>query len=499
MDVMAQNPPPSLRTTDKSSAPTPGPNRASIIIVLLLGAFLPPLDFYIVNLALPAIGNGLRTTGAQLQLIVSCYASAYAVFLITGGRLGDLYGRKRMFITGMAGFIIASAICGLAPNGSVLILGRILQGASAAVMAPQVLATIRTIFSTAEQPRVIGLYGSVFGLASIVGQLFGGVLITLHPLGLTWQSIFLINVPIGIVALLGALRFLPEAKPLSQPKVDLTGVLLLSLLLGSIIYPLTRGREAGWPAWTFISFAASIPLLVLFIWFEGWLAKVGGSPLVDLKLFKNPTFVAGLAMAFLFYCISVFFLTFGIYLQSGLGWTCLASGIGILPFAFGFFAGTLRSAKLYAQMGNHILSVGFGLLACGFATTAGALRAGFGPGIVFYLGLVCAGVGQGLLQPSTVRIVLTEVEPEQAGLAAGVVTSILQVGSAVGVAAVGSVFFTVLGQQTGSRPYGNAFASALAVAAFLQVLGMLLATKMNHRRRAQAEVASTTTVIRSSE
>jgi MFS family permease len=495
MDVMAQNPPPSLRTTDKSSAP----RRAPIIIVLLLGAFLPPLDFYIVNLALPAIGNGLRTTGGQLQLIVSCYASAYAVFLITGGRLGDLYGRKRMFITGMAGFIIASAICGLAPNGSVLILGRILQGASAAVMAPQVLATIRTIFSTAEQPRVIGLYGSVFGLASIVGQLFGGVLITLHPLGLTWQSIFLINVPIGIVALLGALRFLPEAKPLSQPKVDLTGVFLLSLLLGSIIYPLTRGREAGWPAWTFISFAASIPLLVLFIWFEGWLAKVGGSPLVDLKLFKNPTFVAGLAMAFLFYCISVFFLTFGIYLQSGLGWTCLASGIGILPFAFGFFAGTLRSAKLYAQMGNHILSVGFGLLACGFATTAGALHAGFGPGIVFYLGLVCAGVGQGLLQPSTVRIVLTEVEPEQAGLAAGVVTSILQVGSAVGVAAVGSVFFTVLGQQTGSRPYGNAFASALAVAAFLQVLGMLLATKMNHRRRAQAEVASTTTVIQSSE
>jgi MFS family permease len=495
MDVMAQNPPPSLRTTDKSS----GPSRAPIIIVLLLGAFLPPLDFYIVNLALPAIGNGLRTTGGQLQLIVSCYASAYAVFLITGGRLGDLYGRKRMFITGMAGFIIASAICGLAPNGSVLILGRILQGASAAVMAPQVLATIRTIFSTAEQPRVIGLYGSVFGLASIVGQLFGGVLITLHPLGLTWQSIFLINVPIGIVALLGALRFLPEAKPSSQPKVDLTGVFLLSLLLGSIIYPLTRGREAGWPAWTFISFAASIPLLVLFIWFEGWLAKVGGSPLVDLKLFKNPTFAAGLAMAFLFYCISVFFLTFGIYLQSGLGWTCLASGIGILPFAFGFFAGTLRSAKLYAQMGNHILSVGFGLLACGFATTAGVLHAGFGPGIVFYLGLVCAGVGQGLLQPSTVRIVLTEVEPEQAGLAAGVVTSILQVGSAVGVAAVGSVFFTVLGQQTGSRPYGNAFASALAVAAFLQVLGMLLATKMNHRRRAQAEVASTTTVIQSSE
>ena len=496
---MTQNPTPSLRGPDRRSAPISGPSRTPIIIVLLMGAFLPPLDFYIVNLALPAIGNGLRTTGGQLQLIVSCYASAYAVFLITGGRLGDLYGRKRMFMAGMAGFIVASAICGFAQNGSILILGRILQGGSAAVMAPQVLATIRTIFSVAEQPRVIGLYGSVFGFAAIVGQLFGGALITLHPLGLTWQSIFLINIPIGAVAFLGAMRFLPEARPMSRPKIDLVGVFLLSLLLGSIIYPLTRGREAGWPAWTFISFAGSIPLLALFIWFEGWLANMGGSPLVDLKLFKNRTFVAGLAMAFLFYCISVFFLTFGIYLQSGLGWTSLASGIGILPFAFGFFAGTLRSAKVYARIGNHILSVGFGLLAGGFAITAGALHAGFGPGIIFYVGLICAGVGQGLLQPSTVRIVLTEVEPEQAGLAAGVVTSILQVGAAVGVAAVGSVFFTVLGQQTGSRAYGNAFASALAVTAVLQVLGIPLATKTNHRRRAQDAVAPPAAVTQSSE
>lgn len=470
----------------------PAQNRTLIVAVLLLGAFLPPLDFYIVNLALPAIRDGLQASGGQLQLIVSCYASAYAVFLITGGRLGDLYGRKRMFITGMTGFIVASTICGLAPNGSVLIVGRILQGASAAVMAPQVLATIRTIFSVQEQPRVIGLYGSVFGLASIAGQLLGGALITLHPFSLTWQSIFLINVPIGIVALVGSMKFLPEIKPSARTQIDLVGVLLLSLLLGSIIYPLTRGREAGWPAWTFVSFAASVPLLALFIWFERWLGRLGRSPLVDLNLFKNRTFVIGLAMAFLFYCISVFFLTFGIYLQNGLGWTSLASGIGILPFAFGFFAGTLRSAKLYQRVGNHILSIGFGLLAGGFAITAGALHANLGPGIIFYVGLIGAGVGQGLLQPSTVRIVLTEVEPEQSGLAAGVVTSILQIGSAVGVAAVGSVFFAVLGQQTGAVAYGNSFASALAVAAALQVVGMLLAAKMNHGRQLRAEMSPAT-------
>ena len=170
---------PSRGTTLVASAELQSSRRFAIA-VLLMGAFLPPLDFYVVNLALPAIRQGLRTTGSELQLIISSYASAYAVFLITGGRLGDLYGRKRMFITGMACFILASTTCGFAPNGLVLICGRILQGASAAVMAPQVLATIRILFSEEEQPKVIGLYGSVFGLASIVGQLLGGALITWH-------------------------------------------------------------------------------------------------------------------------------------------------------------------------------------------------------------------------------------------------------------------------------------------------------------------------------
>ncbi len=457
--------------------------RRLAIAVLLMGAFLPPLDFYIVNLALPAIREGLRTTGSQLQLIISSYASAYAVFLITGGRLGDLYGRKRIFMTGMACFVLASIICGLAPDGLVLICGRLLQGASAAVMAPQVLATIRILFSVEEQPGVMGLYGSVFGLASIMGQLLGGALITWHPFGLTWQSIFWINVPIGAIALVGAARFVPEIQPSRRARLDLTGVALLSLFLGSIIYPLTCGREAGWPPWTFISFAASVPILVVFVRTERWISRIGGDPLIDLGLFRNVTFVIGLVMAFLFYCISVFFLTFGIYLQSGLGWTALGSGIGILPFAIGFVAGSLRSAKLFERIGNHILSVGFALLTLGFGITALDLYAGHGPGIILYLGLISAGIGQGFLQPSTVRIVLSEVEPEKAGLAAGVVTSTLQIGAAVGVAAIGSVFFGVLNKQTNEAAYGEAFASALAVAAFLQAIGMALGAILNKRQR----------------
>jgi MFS family permease len=333
---------------------------------------------------------------------------------------------------------------------------------------------------------VIGLYGSVFGLASVVGQLLGGALITWHPLGLTWQSIFLINVPIGVLALTGASRFLPEIQPSRRVRIDLIGVALLSLFLGSVIYPLTCGRETGWPPWTFLSFAASIPILAVFIFAEQRMARRGGDPLVDLKLFRNFTFVIGLTMAFLFYCISVFFLTFGIYLQNGLGWTALESGIGILPFAAGFFAGTLRSAKLFERIGNHILSVGFGLITLGFGTTALALFAGHRPDLIFYVGLICAGVGQGFLQPSTVRIVLTEVEPEKAGLAAGVVTSTLQIGAAVGVAALGSIFFGVLNKQTTASAYGEAFASALAGAACLQAIGMALGAILNWRGRLEA-------------
>jgi EmrB/QacA subfamily drug resistance transporter len=466
-------------------------SRRLAMVVLLIGAFLPPLDFFIVNLALPSIRVGLKATGSELQLVISFYASAYAVFLITGGKLGDLYGRKKMFMTGLAGFVFSSALCGFAPTGTVLVTGRVLQGISAAVMAPQVLAAIRNLFSTAEQPKAIGLYGSVFGLASVIGQLLGGALITLHPFGFTWESIFLINLPIGLLAFIGAARFLPETQPSRGVHLDLLGVLLLSLFLGSIIYPLTQGREAGWPVWTFISFGASVPLLALFIWVEHRIARTGGDPLIDLRLFKNSTFVIGLVMAFLFYCISAFYLTFGIYLQSGLSWSALASGIAILPYTLGFFAGSLGSANLFRRIGNGILNVGFGLLAIGFGITALWVFTDHGPGTVFYLGLVTAGAGQGFLQPSTVRIVLTEVEPQKAGLAAGVVTSALQVASAFGVAGIGSVFFSVLGSRQGPSEYGHSFATTLGIVALVQVAGMLLAMALNsmHARRARAPEA----------
>ena len=235
------------------------------LAVLFVGAFLAPLDYFIVNLALPSIHTGLNATDAQLQLVVSAYASAYAVLLITGGRLGDLFGRRRMFMTGMAAFVVASALCGFATSGHMLVISRIVQGIAAAIMAPQVLATIRAVVPLHRQTKVMSLYGFVFGLSSIVGQLGGGALITYHPFGLDWRIIFLINIPIGIVAFIGTWKFVPENQPATRTGIDLKGVALLSVVLLLVIYPMTHGREAGWPAWTFAMFALAVPAFALFV------------------------------------------------------------------------------------------------------------------------------------------------------------------------------------------------------------------------------------------
>jgi EmrB/QacA subfamily drug resistance transporter len=458
---------------DGSLAETTIP-RPMALVVLLMGAFLPPLDYFIVNLALPAIREGVQATSAQIQLIVSAYASAYAVFLITGGRLGDLFGRKRMFLTGLTGFTASSALCGFATSGSLLVAGRILQGITASVMAPQVLASIRTVFTPEQQVKIMGIYGFVFGAASIVGQLGGGALISYGPFGLGWQAIFFVNVPVGVLALLGAWRFIPENVPSRVASLDLRGVALLSLFLALVVYPLTHGRESGWSPWLFFSLAASLPVFAIFLWIERRLKREGRDPLVDLDLFLNPAFTAALALAFLFYCDSVFFLTYGIYLQTGLGWTPMASGIAIMPFAIGLLVGPLSSTALANRIHGHVLTVGFGLMALGFSTVAVAARLSTVPTALFYAGLVAAGIGHGIVLPSIVRIALKEADQTKSGLASGVVISTLQIGSAFGTAAISGLFFAALGKQTTPTAYALAFRSGVTVNAALLFVCILL-------------------------
>ncbi|HZZ11107.1 MAG TPA: MFS transporter, partial [Paraburkholderia sp.] len=371
---------------------------------------------------------------------------------------------------GMAAFVVASALCGFATSGHMLVLSRIVQGIAAAVMAPQVLATIRAVVPLQQQTRVMSFYGFVFGLSSIVGQLGGGALITYHPFGLDWRIIFLINIPIGILAFIGTWKFVPENQPLTHTGLDVKGVALLSAVLLLIIYPMTHGREAGWPAWTFAMFALAVPAFALFIATEQRVARKGGHPLVDLQLFRNRTFALGLLLAFLFYCNSAFFLTYGIYLQTGLHWSPLASGVAIMPFATGFVIGPLSSPAVVKRLGGHVLTLGFSMMTLGFAVTCWSATRAATPDLLFYCGLVCAGIGQGLLLPSIMRIVLLEVAPEKAGLASGLVSSTLQIGSAFGAAAIGGAFFGAindLGGHSSTGAYAHAFQLSLAINASL--------------------------------
>ncbi|PXW27262.1 MFS transporter [Paraburkholderia caballeronis] len=454
------------------------------LVVLLVGAILPPLDYFIVNLALPAIRDGLGASAAQLQLVVSAYACANAVAQITGGRLGDLYGRKRLFMLGMAGFVLASTLCGLATSGSVLVAGRVLQGLFAAILAPQVLATIRSVFAPHEQVRVMSFYGFVFGVAAVIGQLGGGALISLHPFGLGWRAIFLVNLPIGVFALLGSWRFIPESRPPRGARIDLPGTLLLSLFLLMLVYPLTRGREEGWPLWMLACLAGSVPVLGLLLKVEWQRLGAGRDPLLDLRLFRNPVVTLGLALAFLFYTLSAFFLSYGIWLQGGLQWSPLASGLAILPFGLGFLASPLLMPRLVHRFGGYrVLTLGFALLALGLGTAAAL--AGIGtPPTGFYAGLAAMGIGQGLVLPSVVRIVLAEVEPDRAGVASGMISATLQIGAAVGAATLGGLFFSALGAHPDAFDYRHAFRVSMFALVAILILCAVLSTALGplHRR-----------------
>jgi EmrB/QacA subfamily drug resistance transporter len=448
------------------------PRRWFALPVLLTGAFLPVLDFNVVNLALPAIRQNLGATSSDLQFVISAYAATYAVFLITGGRLGDWLGRKRMFMLGVAGFTIASVLCGTAWSPAILITGRILQGLTATVMAPQVLASIRVLFPASEQGKALGLYGATFGLANIAGQILGGVLVSSHPFGFTWQAIFLVNVPIGLAALIGSLLFLGDSRADRAQKLDIGGVVLLSATLGLLVYPLVEGRETGWPFYLVVMLVASPVALTAFIRFEKRLTGHGGSPLVDLSLFRENGFAIGVAMALVFYMHAAFYLTFSVYLQGGLHLTPLDAGLRTLPFGIGYFVASFSAAGVMQRLGPRALTLGFVGQVLGFSMVILAVT-GVLPGWL-EIGLSVAGLGFGVLTPSVIKAVISGVDQRHAGLASGIVISTFQIGAALGVAIVGGVFFSILGTEQKLAAYSRAFGVALSCNVALLALGGVL-------------------------
>jgi EmrB/QacA subfamily drug resistance transporter len=459
------------------------PRRWLALPVLLIGAFLPILDFNVVNLALPAIRGDLGATSGDVQFVISAYAATYAVFLITGGRLGDWLGRKRMFMLGVAGFTLASVLCGVAWSPGVLIAGRILQGLTATVMAPQVLASIRVLFPPSEQGKALGLYSATFGLANIAGQILGGVLVTWQPLGFTWQAIFLVNVPIGITAFVGSLLFLGDSQADHAQKLDVGGVVLLSATLGLLVYPLVQGRESGWPLWIVAMLVASPLALIAFIWFERRLIRRGGSPLVDISLFRERGFAIGVVMALLYYMLSAFYLTFSVYLQGGLHLTPLDAGLRTLPFGIGYFLASFASAGIMQRLGPRALTLGFVVQVVGFGIVT-LIVIGVPAGRLD-VGLLIAGIGFGIVMPSVIKAVIGGIDQHHAGLASGIVISTFQIGAALGVAIVGGVFFSLLGSGQELASYARAFAVALGCNVALLVIGGLLSLWLPREDRAR--------------
>ncbi len=415
------------------SAPPEASTGRGVLPVLLTATFMTALDVFIVNVAMPSLQHDLHAGPAALEWVVAGFGLALAVGLITGGRLGDLYGRRRVLGLGLALFTAASVLCGLAPTAGILIAGRFAQGLSAALLTPQVLAVLRTAFSGAAQARAFGMYGMVMGIGAVFGQLIGGLLIEADLFGLGWRACFLINLPIGAAALL-FLRQVPESRGPSRG-LDPVGAVLVTVALTCLVLPLIEGREHGWPLWTWESLAVSGVLFAVFVWQQGRSAH----PLVHLALFRERAFSAGLLATQVFWMGQAsFFLILALYLQYGRGLTPLESGTVFMAIGAGYLLTSLRAHVFAARLGRQAVSVGGILMALGLA----AMWAAADHGTAWILpGLFVDGLGMGMALAPLAATVLSRVTPAHAGSAAGVLATVNQTGNALGVALIGILFY----------------------------------------------------------
>ncbi|MQA87035.1 MAG: MFS transporter [Streptosporangiales bacterium] len=448
-----------------------------VLAVVLVGTFMAVLDVAIVNVAIPSIREDLHAGFGAVELVIAGYTLTYASLLVTGGRLGDLYGRKQLFIVGMLVFGAASALCGAAPNIGVLVTARALQGIGSALMYPQVLAIIQVTFAGQERARALGLFGSVAGLAAISGQIVGGSLLALNILGLGWRPVFLVNVPLALLAVAAAARWLPADRRAEHTRLDLGGVGLATALLLLFAVPLLLGRDAGWPGWAIGSLVAVAPVALVFHRYERRVERRGGHPLVPLRLFANRGFAAGIPIALCFVASYAGFLfILAVYLQTGLGFSPLRSGLTYTPAAVGFFITSLAAPRLVPLLGRRVLSTGYVIAALGLlatATTAAAAGTGL-HGWELAPTLFIAGLGQGLGMSPLVGTIIASLHPEEAGAGSGVVTTSMQAANVLGVAGFGLVFFSLVGSAGPGEAYAAGFGRVLPISAGLLLVAALL-------------------------
>ncbi len=425
------------------------PRRWLALGAVMTALFMVLLDVSIVNVAVPAIRSNLSANNADIQFVVAGYGLAYAVMLITGGRLGDIFGRKKLFLIGMSGFVLASALCGLAQSAIMLDLSRVLQGTMAALMYPQVLSVIQVSFPPYERARVFGFVGATIGIATITGPLVGGLIIRNDITGGSWRWIFLVNLPIGIGALIAATRLVTESRAPNAKRLDLVGVVLSTAGILLLVYPLVEGQVAGWPAWTFICMGLSPFALLAFILYERSLPATR-FPLVQLSLFRIPSFRVGVAISAVFIAgIPAFFFTFSLMLQVGLSYSALNAGLTTIPWSLGSAVASAMSTRVAPRLGKWTIAIGSALLVIGILGIMLTLHQ-VGTSVTGWdliPSFLVSGLGLGTVIAPLLNIILAGVPGRDAGSASGVLTTFQQLGGAIGVAVVGVVFFGLLSSR----------------------------------------------------
>ncbi|MFD8783143.1 MFS transporter [Kitasatospora sp. NPDC059599] len=449
--------------------------RPPLLPVILAAFFMYGFDGNVVNVALPAIRTDLGAGQAALELVVAGYVFSYATGLVLGGRLGDILGHRRMFLSGMAAFTVASGLCGLAQSPTQLVLARLLQGLTAAAMVPQVLALITTAVPSPGRPRALAWFGVTGGLSGVCGQLLGGVLLDGDPLGLGWRAVFLINLPVGLVVLAAATAVLPRTTTGRRPALDGIGMLAVSGSLALALVPLVLGREAGWPLWAWAMLAAAVPALLATLRWERRLAARGGQPVLDPDLLRSRVFRTGLAVnaAFMaFFAGFVFVLSLTV--QTGFGYSPLRSGLVFTPMAVLAMASSLTGRRLLPRHGLRVPVAGGAITALSLLLTALALQADGArhafPWLLATMGLM--GIGNGLVLPSLIGAPMAGIAPERAGTASGTLSTTQQFAAVTGVAALGGTYFAVLDHHTPAT--AAAAATWLALAAVLAVIALTL-------------------------
>jgi len=458
-------------------------NKWLALAVLLIGAFMALLDTTIVNVAIPTIRSSIGASNATLSWIVSGYALAFGLALIPAGRVGDRLGHKWVFIAGLSLFTIASLACGLAQDDGQLIAARVVQGLAGGMFFTTITALIQLMFADRERGRAFAILGATIGFSTALGPLVGGLIIQAFGAETGWRLVIGVNIPIGIVAVGAAAVFLPSGAESTDSAADWLGLALLTAGLVALLTPLIEGQQEGWPSWTYVSMVGGAVLIALFALWERRLEKLEGNPLVPPRLFAHSSFTGGVLLALVYFAAftSIFF-TIALLWQAGLGHSALQSGLVAMPFAVGSIIGAARSDVLAARFGRSVLICGLGLVAAGI-TAVWLMLAHTAPtaysGWELLAPLLIAGIGSGLFIAPNSDFIVATVERRDAGAASGVIGTMQRIGSAVGIAVIGTVLFGTLHVVPGPDAVAVAFAHsatmAMGVSAALSVVAFGLA------------------------